>query len=116
MRLPEGYEYAYAYGEDTQWCIHAVNTAQTLCGQRVEFAAELTQPADPQRVHRACLQAVAALADPATPSGVCPMCAGEVPLQDDRIGPHGACPGVNLPPHPGKRRERRTRRRGTAAS
>ncbi|MET0415808.1 MAG: hypothetical protein ABW022_07285 [Actinoplanes sp.] len=109
MRLPEGFSFSYPTHDTNIWCIRQGDARRLLCGQRLGFAAEVTQPDDPQQVHDRCVEALGVLLDPPQidqpPTGVCPACEAVVGLAGRRIGPHGdGCAGVNLPP---KKRGRR---------
>jgi hypothetical protein len=114
-----GYEYGYARGEDTVWCIRKDGVkARMLCGREVGFVPVI-QPEHPKSVHRDCIEAMygavqRAVDRPSSQVGyaVCPACAGEAAVFQGRLQAHGEwrvgpdggryqsevpCVGVNLP-------------------
>lgn len=114
----DGFEYGYAQGEDTVWCIRREGTeSRMLCGRKVGFVP-VQQPTRPKNVHRDCLEAMYGPTKPEpTGYGTCPACGGHVAVDAGRIQAHGelridgdgvpyasdtSCLGVNLRPR-GKR-------------
>jgi hypothetical protein len=110
----DGYEYGFAQGEDTVWCIRReAGGSRMLCGRKVGFVP-VVQPEHPTHVHRACLEAMYGSVkqrEATNRYGTCPACGGDAPVVDGRIQPHGAwrvngeayesdeaCLGVNMRP------------------
>jgi hypothetical protein len=111
-----GFEYGYAQGQQTMWCIHKDGTSERmLCGRWVGFIP-VVQPERPLHVHRDCLEAMYGThkrVRSAVGYAVCPVCDGDAPVFERRIQAHGAwkigadgepyqseqpCLGVNLKP------------------
>jgi hypothetical protein len=118
MALIRDFEYGYAKGEDTMWCIRRSGVqARMLCGRDVGFVP-VVQPEHPRLVHRECLEVMyGSVQDRSGRPGfqvtyvTCPACEGEAPVFEGRIQSHGIwrvgaegepyqseipCMGVNL--------------------
>jgi hypothetical protein len=98
--LPPEFEYSWAAGEESVWCIHKVGiVGRVLCGRRLGVVPRI-QPEAPSRVHRECLDVMYRLPGRGVGSvqaeyGTCPWCLGDMPLVGGTVathrewGPHG---------------------------
>jgi len=113
-----GFQYGFAKGQDSMWCIHRVGAKATmLCGRRIGHIPTPQPAARPTNVHQECVEAMYARGEQEVPSdepgfGTCPACEGDAAVVDGLIDRHGEwrvgaagpfvspvrCPGEGLRP------------------